>query len=198
MEHLMLHLHICSFYMSKGFFGSQCFFVSFFHGSVFKVADHWSRPTIICTYTYIHFFYSERKPVIVHLRWITHPVEDISPTLCGDTLVNCQHRKSQIVKMGDSMVWAWPASSTLCAIDGAPATITCLSTWSWLLILHCGNNVWKPKRSDLRLIFMSFCEYVYPANAKLFKAKYSRVVCIWWHQLEMYPPGLVSPNTSLT
>lgn len=70
-----------------------------------------------------------------------YPVEDISPSLCGDTLVDSQHGKAQVVEVGDAVVWTWPASSTLCAIDCATTSIPCLGTWRWLLILHCSDDV---------------------------------------------------------
>lgn len=63
--------------------------------------------------------------------------------------------------MSNSIVWAWPASLTLCAIDGTAATIPCLGTWSWLLILYCCNYVWKPGKDNVRLIFVRDGAYKY-------------------------------------
>lgn len=51
----------------------------------------------------------------------THPVQDVSPPLHGDTLVHGEHREAKVVKVSDAMVGSWPASSALTTVDGAGA-----------------------------------------------------------------------------
>lgn len=46
-----------------------------------------------------------------------YPVEDVGPALGGDALVDSQHGKAQVIKMSNSVVWAWPPTSTFSAID---------------------------------------------------------------------------------
>lgn len=42
----------------------------------------------------------------------TYIVEQICPTLHGDTLENGENRKQDVVKLGDAVVWSQPVTST--------------------------------------------------------------------------------------
>lgn len=53
----------------------------------------------------------------------THPVQHVRPALHGDALKHCQHRKQEVVKVGDSVVWTLPAFPALGAVDRALAPV---------------------------------------------------------------------------
>lgn len=58
----------------------------------------------------------DRKLDFFFPRYI-YPVEDVGPALGGDALVDSQHGKAQVIEMSNSVVWAWPPTSTFSAID---------------------------------------------------------------------------------
>lgn len=47
---------------------------------------------------------------------ITDPVQNIRPALSGDALVYREHGKSQIVKVGNAIIWPGPTTPTFGSI----------------------------------------------------------------------------------
>lgn len=91
---------------------------------------------------------SRKSELFFKLFFHTYPVEDVGPALCSDTLVDSQHGKAQVIKMGNPVVRAWPPNSTFSAIDETAAAIASFGAWSRFLIFYCCNNIWTPQEHN--------------------------------------------------
>lgn len=62
-----------------------------------------------------------------------YPVENFSPALHGDALVDSEHGKAEVIEVGDAVVGPWPATAALGAVDGAVSPVAGAGARGWLL-----------------------------------------------------------------
>lgn len=62
-----------------------------------------------------------------------YPVENFSPALHGDALVDSEHCKAEVIEVGDAVVGPWPATAALGAVDGAVSPVAGAGARGWLL-----------------------------------------------------------------
>lgn len=79
---------------------------------------------------------------------VADPVEHFGPALHGDTLVDCQHGKANVIKVGDAVVGTFPVRPTLRAIDHTATSVTSLSAGSRQLTFCCGVDICGLNRRD--------------------------------------------------
>lgn len=84
------------------------------------------------------------------------PVENFSPPLHGDALVDRQHGEADVVKVRDAVIGSLPAGPTLGPVDGAAASVASLSAGCRQLTFRRGVDICAPDRdeaADLRALY---------------------------------------------
>ncbi len=63
-----------------------------------------------------------------------YPIEYVSPTLKGDTLEDCEHGKSKVVKVGDAEVWTFPKLPT--DLTSLLVALVVASAERWIVLIN--------------------------------------------------------------
>lgn len=72
---------------------------------------------------------------------LTDPIQNIRPALCGDTLIDSEHRETQIIKMCDAVIGPGPSPMTLGSVQSTAPTVTGLSARRRLLVLNSRDDI---------------------------------------------------------
>lgn len=87
----------------------------------------------------------------------THPIQNIRPALCGDTLIHSEHRETQIIKVSYAVIGPGPSPMTLGSVQSTAPPVTGLSAWRRLLVLYRRDDVCdKTKQRQFNLFCLNY------------------------------------------